>query len=68
MNRISGTIKRSWVLVLLICLAHYSLGAVPPNTLKVHFSFLLKGVTDVTAAAVQIHRSITENGAESAVL
>lgn len=49
-------------------LAHYSPDAVLPNTLTVHFSFLLRGVTGVAAAAVQIHRSITKNGAESAVL
>lgn len=55
-------------LVLPLCLAHYSPGALLPNTLMVHFSFLLREVTGVAAVAVQVHRSITENGAESAVL
>lgn len=54
--------------VLPLCLAHYSPGALLPNTLMVHFSFLLREVTGVAAVAVQVHRSITENGAESAVL
>lgn len=48
--------------------AHCSCGAVLPNTLTVHFSFLLRGVTGVAAVAVQVHRSITRNGAGSAVL
>lgn len=55
-------------LVLPLCLAHYSPGAILPNTLTVHFSFLLRGVTGVAAVAVQVHRSISENGAESAML
>lgn len=53
--------------MLSVCLAHHSPGTVLPNTLRAHFPFFIKGSDSMAAAAVQIHRSITKNGAESAV-
>lgn len=38
MSRTSSMMKRSWIMVLTICLAHCSHGAVLPKTLTVHFS------------------------------